>query len=162
MCFFKCIKDFFKKIKDEIIRINETTTEGDVNAWEIIEEELEGDPDFGDFLDDTNHEVITESQLEAEAASIQEIDSNVTVEEASIDIKENAPSVIDDVDAKTILMIDKDNNVVGAYNNIKEILATHPGYTYSGTYGCLKGRRQTYKGFLFQYKEDYQKINGTL
>lgn len=144
MCFFKCIKDFFKKVKDEIIRINETTTEGDINAWEIIEEEFEGDTDFDDLLVD-EHEVDTEPQDEVQVETTSEASEVVSMS-------------LEGVDEKAILMIDKDNNVVGVYNNIKEILSTHQGFTYSGTYGCLRGRRQTYKGFLFRTKEDFQKM----
>lgn len=142
MSLWSKITDFFKKVKEEIIILNQDdeTTAPRRDVWEFVEEELEGDPDFDDLLIDPN-----------EFAS-EPIDEEGAVAETTTFIK-----LEDVVGNKKILMMDKNMNIVNVYDNIREIMNANPGYTYSGTYGCLRGRRNTYKGYYFKYKDEYQK-----
>lgn len=143
MSLWSKIKDYFKNVKEEIIRLNQNdgaTTAPQHDVWEFVEQELEGDPDFDDLLIDPN-----ELALEA------------TEEEPVIAEQTSFIKLEDVVGNKKILMMDKNMNIVNVYDNIRDVMNSNPGYTYSGTYGCLRGRRNTYKGYYFKYKDEYQK-----
>ena len=143
MSLWSNIKEYFKKVKEEIISINlddDIRTSSPHELWEFVEDELEGDPDFDDIL-------IDPVELEDSPINEEPITSPQTTFIKLEDVVGN----------KKILMMDKDMNIVNVYDNIRDIMNANPGYTYSGTYGCLRGRRNTYKGYYFKYKDEYQK-----
>ena len=120
---FKCIKNFFVKMWDEVKRINSYNETTPTTVWNYVEEE----------------EVPIQDAPEI-------IDNEVT--------EDVPPSVEEIVLDKRVAMMDLNGQIVNVYENIKSTIQEHPDYTYSGLYGCLRGRRQSYKGFVFRYMCD--------
>ena len=66
---------------------------------------------------------------------------------------------IEDIDGdKKVLKITKEGKIIAVYDSINDVMNQHSSYTYSGIYGCICGRRQTYRGYIFKYKKDL--LNG--
>ena len=85
------------------------------------------------------------------------LEEEVSTEEIVEVLQEEAkPQIIENED-KRVVMLDLNMKIVNVYASIKETIQEHPDYTYSGLYGCIRGRRQSYKGYIFRYMRDLDK-----
>ena len=80
------------------------------------------------------------------------VDDEVPVEEIVEILQEEKKETVEE--DKRVAMLDLEMNLVNVYASIKETIQEHPDYTYSGLYGCIRGRRQSYKGYIFRYMRD--------
>ena len=80
------------------------------------------------------------------------VEDEVPVEEIVEILQEEKKEIVEE--DKRVAMLDLELNLVNVYASIKETIQEHPDYTYSGLYGCIRGRRQSYKGYIFRYMRD--------
>ena len=120
---FKCIKNFFVKMWDEVKKMNSYDDPTHTTVWDYVEEEETSTQDA--------HETTNNEATEDVPPPVEEI-------------------VLD----KRVAMMDLNGQIVNVYANIKSTIKEHPDYTYSGLYGCIRGRRQSYKGYIFRYMCD--------
>ena len=81
------------------------------------------------------------------------VEDEVPAEEIVEILQEEKKETMEEED-KRVAMLDLEMNLVNVYASIKETIQEHPDYTYSGLYGCIRGRRQSYKGYIFRYMRD--------
>ena len=128
MNLFKKIKSFFANVKDEVKKSLADEGNNGPEVWDYIETE-----------------VIKEDEI---------------VDETSVAPTPTTSEInIEDIDGdKKVLKITKEGKIIAVYDSINDVMDKHSSYTYSGIHGCICGRRQTYRGFIFKYKKDL--LNG--